>query len=83
MSFTAASRNMRLDAFEGWSGVVDGAGHRGVEERARALGPLLEEVVDILAATLIQMLARGLEPDRDDQADKEEPAAEAEAEPCH
>ncbi|MCA9631475.1 MAG: hypothetical protein KC766_27645 [Myxococcales bacterium] len=45
--------------------------------------PPREEVVDILAATLIQMLARGLEPDRDDQPEKEEPAAEAEAEPCH
>ncbi len=45
--------------------------------------PPREEVVDILAATLIQMLARGLEPDRVDEPDKEEPAAEAEAEPCH
>lgn len=45
--------------------------------------PPREEVVDILAATLIQMLARGLQPDRGDAPDKEEPATEAEVEPCH
>ena len=45
--------------------------------------PPREEVVDILAATLIQMLARGLEPDRGDEPEKEEPATEAEADSCH
>lgn len=42
-----------------------------------------DEVVDVLATTLIQMLARGLVPDRDDEPAKEEPAPEAEANPCH
>lgn len=42
-----------------------------------------DEVVDVLAATLIEMLARGLGRDRDQEPEKEEPAPGAEAEPCH
>ena len=42
-----------------------------------------DEVVDVLAATLIEMRARGLEPDREQEPEKAEPATEAEAEPCH
>lgn len=41
-----------------------------------------DEVVDVLAATLLEMRARGFEPERDQKPEKEEPAA-AEVAPCH